>query len=278
MYNNTYMESSTSLADLQKAANYRMVRNTLRSGGIGSIVFGALALVIVLTGTRSNVFSARLATLGAILLITGIWTVVAPNPKSIIVDGVSIILIGAWNICIAHTSHISGGFMLLGAIQIVWGVRRFRRYRLLSSLEMLRPSSLLMRWMDNLVLKLYGARPSEFRDVIAFQRQDGIKMIWKSLVSDDIAVLIEGIGDRLVFAGKTDISITRLDNATSGDLAKVLIKVLDGEIPAVMPIPHLDRFEIWHKSLNENDWAGFNGLKLAESINWEQMKEGLAVS
>ena len=269
------MESSSNLLDLQKAANYRLLRKTLRAGGIWRIVFGAFALFSGLPGVGTNPMSTVITVLGAVLLAEGLWTVFFTTPKGVIFDGSTMILIGAWNIIasIPKTSP-SGlrGFVILGVLQIFWGLRRFKRYKMLTNLQVVKPAPQLLKWMDNVAILIFSAKPFEYGDVIAMQTQDGTRAIWKALISGDTAVFIENFGDRMLFAGKDDIEMHRLDSSTSSELAKIAVQVQGVSFTAVTPIQHLDRFEIWRKSLNEGDWAGFNGKKLAESIDWEQIR------
>ncbi len=79
--------------------------------------------------------------LGLVLLAFGLWGRSRRTPSIIIINGVAMIFIGLWNIGFDYLANavlqpygysISGGanprWMILGAFQIIWGLRDFTRY------------------------------------------------------------------------------------------------------------------------------------------------------
>ena len=68
------MEIMENPDDLQKAANYRSLRKILRPAGIGSIVFGLIAILAGAPGMNKNIIDAALALIGLFLfLAAGFW-------------------------------------------------------------------------------------------------------------------------------------------------------------------------------------------------------------
>ncbi len=104
----------------------------LKSGGIGSIIFGIIAIAFGLASAGQNPINAGLAVIGLFLLAEGIWLLASPQPIGLIVDGIALCVLGIWNmmITIYNTSHAGGGggFAILGIMQIVWGIQSFRHY------------------------------------------------------------------------------------------------------------------------------------------------------
>jgi uncharacterized membrane protein len=59
------------IEELQKISDYRTIRKTLRPAGIGSIVFGVLAVVMGIASIEDNSLNAILALIGLFLLVEG---------------------------------------------------------------------------------------------------------------------------------------------------------------------------------------------------------------
>jgi hypothetical protein len=134
--------AAAQVGKLQGASNYTLLRQTLRPAGIGSIVFGLIAMAIGFASMEENPINALLGIIGIFLLVEGIWIVTAPSPAGILVDGIALLVVGLWNVIV--TMSASGGghpiFFLLGVWQIVGGFKSFGRYGHFSKLHMSRSS------------------------------------------------------------------------------------------------------------------------------------------
>src|SRR4051812_15833051 len=95
------MMSGVEIGDLQRISDYRVVRKSLRTSGIGSIIWGIIAVVVGGLALRVNVLNIFLVTLGLLLIGTGVLNIVAPMPIGIIIDGIVISILGVWNIFIS---------------------------------------------------------------------------------------------------------------------------------------------------------------------------------
>ncbi|HSC77053.1 MAG TPA: hypothetical protein VLB32_00700, partial [Candidatus Acidoferrales bacterium] len=81
-------------AELQRAADFRTVRKTLRPAAFGSIVFGVIAIGMGIASLEDSPVNAVLVLLGLGLLGEGIWILVQPTPVGMIVDGIALCLLG----------------------------------------------------------------------------------------------------------------------------------------------------------------------------------------
>lgn len=89
----------------------------IRSGAIGSLIFGVIALIM---GFRDfahddlivKILTLPLILLGFFLLIEGLIALIKPSPEAYILEGIAFILVGLWNIFIGVLSLIFARFRL----------------------------------------------------------------------------------------------------------------------------------------------------------------------
>ena len=109
---------------LQRAAEDEVVRRSFKLVGTFSLLFGALALF---AGTAPPADLLLLA-VGAVLAIAGLWNLVMRNPAGLLLSGLSLFMVGAYNpaspFLYAASGHpASGGWAVLGVWQMVWGAQ-----------------------------------------------------------------------------------------------------------------------------------------------------------
>jgi uncharacterized RDD family membrane protein YckC len=262
--------------DLQKASNYRTLRKTLRAGSIGSIVFGAIAFLAGVTGAGESIMDVLLTLLGLFLLLEGLWIIITPTTVGLIVDGMALIAIGAWNISTTFydisaegSGHNIPGFVILGLWQIIWGLRRFGRYQHFASLPMVKPSYQVLKWMDDTVRKICKVGTAEVEDVIAFQVTVAKKQqSWRGMLSGDTAIFVEGRGDHVLFARKDDVSFLRQGEIGIGSLASASFQIGKQTWTGIISPEYLDKYEAWKRS---EDSVETTDKKLAGSIEWQKL-------
>lgn len=104
-----------------------MKRSVRRIGWFVAVV-GAVVGIFGLAGAF-----VPLVPIGLVLLCAGAWNAYRPSITGLIVDGVAMILTGIFN-CLAwlwaeHAGPSSAGkWIIAGAFQIVWGIRRLAIY------------------------------------------------------------------------------------------------------------------------------------------------------
>jgi len=139
---------------------------------------------------EENPINAVLGLIGLFLLVEGIWIVSAPTSTGMIVDGIALLILGAWNIfiTIANSAAGSGGgphfFAILGVWQIIWGFQSFGRYKRFSVMPMKKPSEEILRQIDGLVKTITKAKVKEQPDLVEFQTKTfTARQAWKGKLS-----------------------------------------------------------------------------------------------
>jgi hypothetical protein len=199
------MQRLGSVEELQNASEYWLMRRTLRPTGIGSIVFGVIALFMGASSMGENSVNAVLALIGVFLLVEGIWILVAPSPGGMVADGIALILVGCWNVFVwVLSSGRSEFFIILGIWQIVWGVERFSRYRRFSRVPLEKPSEQVMKWLDENVKALASARSLPESDILEFRATAR----WRAKLFEDAALFVFGSGQDVLLARKDHITFS----------------------------------------------------------------------
>jgi len=113
-----------------KISYYVLIHKKLKRAGIGSIVFGIIAVILGLIAMRESPINSIVVLIGIFLLIQGIWIVVKPTPAGLIVDGIALLIVGLWNSIVTLSGTSAGGYIfgVLGAFQIIWGIQNFVQY------------------------------------------------------------------------------------------------------------------------------------------------------
>lgn len=68
-----------------------------------------------------------LALLGLLMLVEGIWILIAPRPSGMILEGLTFTALGLWNLT-ASASGGSSSLLPIAVLQLILGVKYFRRY------------------------------------------------------------------------------------------------------------------------------------------------------
>jgi hypothetical protein len=204
------------VAELQAAANFHRVRRLLLAPGIGSMIFGVVAIVMGANSIQANPINAGLLLIGVFLLAEGIWIVSAPTLTGIIVDGLALVTLGLWNIFVSLANIQAGSrgtpsFVAFGLLQIVWGIQSFRRYSQLSNLPMKKPDEATAKWLDQTIKGLTASK-APAPDLIDFQAKTSKRnkgTTWKARLLPDLA-LFAGPEEEVIVADRSETSITPL--------------------------------------------------------------------
>jgi len=237
------------LAEVQQAANFRMVRRLLRWGGVGSVVFGVVAVVVGAQSVQENEINAILILIGVGLFVEGIWILVAPSPTGMIIDGIALIVLGLWNISVT-VQDISAGaggpraFLILGVWQIIWGIQSFGRYRRFAHVSMAKPAENTLRWVEETAKALAAAGTQE-PDVVEFQEKQGKKKEakWKGRLLPDMA-FFAGPEEETAVGDRASAELTPLGGPTGGEMdaqLRVGTKTLSGKVSQAT----VDKFQRW---------------------------------
>jgi uncharacterized RDD family membrane protein YckC len=266
--------------ELQRWANYRWLRKTLRAGGIGSIIFGALAVIGGASGVGKDLVDALLFSIGMFLLLEGIWIVNAPTPAGVAVDGFALLILGAFNIGstildmkTGESGHGMRGFILLGVWQIMWGMQSFARYKTFSKLPMAKPPKDKLRWLDSLARLIGKTGTAKASDVIAYSVHEGKKQLSvQALLSRDAAIVAMDSGRRLLFVRKGDLDISSRGSAGVGTFQSMSFSAGDMVGTGVISDESFARYEAWKRGTVTEGPAPEIG-RLADQVRWDMVEQ-----
>jgi hypothetical protein len=203
-------------AELQRAADQHAVKGSLRGTGIGSIIFGILAVVVGLTALQASAMNLVLVVLGAVLAIEGTFVSLRPRPGGLIFDGLALILVGTWNIVITVIDNIQAAgpgnifWGIMGGFQWIWGIQRILYYRRFAKVQMQEAADpLVVSWLEQTLAKIKALSPKKDANAVEFLSTNFFgNWKWKGLLQYDGAVfmMITG-GSEILIAPKESLTI-----------------------------------------------------------------------
>jgi hypothetical protein len=244
------------IEELQKISNYRSVNKVLRWSAIGSITFGLIAVVSGVISIEENPINLVLALIGVFLLIEGIWLILAPNPKGVIIDGIALFAIGIWNIITTMMNWAAGYtngvfFYILGFIQIVWGIQSFTRYHHLSRIPSQKPNEESITRVNEIIKSVIKSQPGESKNVVQFEilgRFQFLGTSWKGKLSGDVGIFANRAGNEAVFTLRDEAQFTKKGKSLSilsGKRINVSMKIGNRKLNGVMSPEFFNRLESW---------------------------------
>jgi hypothetical protein len=231
---------------LQKTADYRNVRKSLRTSGIWSIVFGAIALVAGFLTPPDYI----LATLGLVLVATGVWNITAPRPTGLVIDGVTLLLIGAYNVFDTAVSLANGGnaaprWLILGVMQLVWGVMRIRSFGRFAEAFLEKPSDVELQQLEELVSAIRRSKPKESQDIIHLTVETTRRDVWKAKLSGDDAIFVQIAGHDVLCGTRQTAEIENRGKVMIGKALKITARVRGMELKGTMSPDDYAAFDQW---------------------------------
>jgi hypothetical protein len=244
------VELAGNLEELQKVSDYRSVRKTLRPAGIGSIIFGILALVMGVILLEDNPLNIVLALIGLFLLIEGIWLTASPTPTGMILDGIALMVLGAWNVLVTIANAAAGSgststVAVLGIFQIWWGIQSFKRYGRFKNVSTDKLPEESVRYVDDLVKGIAKSKAAKEPDIIQFQISSGQPPVWKGRLLADAALCVSANGQEAVIARKNDVSITAEGKVLLGKNLKASFQFGDRIFKGSIAPEFFDRYQAW---------------------------------
>ncbi|MHB1459419.1 MAG: hypothetical protein ACYC0V_21110 [Armatimonadota bacterium] len=234
MYNNV------DIRDLQRAASFIMIKKRLKSTGIASIIFGAIAIYI---GTITDSEMARLAisAIGVFLVAEGIWVISNPSPAGILMDCVGFAAVGLWNLAAMLTGSLNTLWVILGVMQLKWAFDRYKEYKIFSKLAAQKPTPESIAQMDAMVKDILSRNVEISSDLIEM-RLKGI--VWRILLIDRAAIFVAANGRGVFVQNREDVALT-LQPGTEGARIVTVSGDVTSDLPAQMPGEHYSRYLAW---------------------------------
>lgn len=237
--------------ELRKVFGKQLLLRQLRPRGTGSIIFGAIAILLGVTGISANPMNIVLALLGVFVMAEGIWLLSAPSPKGFIVDGCAIMGVGIWNILttIQDMSLHPGAaphFAVLGVLQLFWGVQSFGTSRRASEMLSLTPSPEAVNQADALVNTVTKSNFKSNPNYIEFRQQNFfVSQFWKGILIGNVVVLAGVQTHDGILARNDDFTLTPTGKYRPGKQMKATLTAGGKKMPILIPARSLERLQAW---------------------------------
>jgi len=224
-----------------------MKRSVRRLGWFGAVV-GAFVLACGFAGAF-----VPLVAIGLALVCAGVWNICRPSITGLIVDGVVMILAGAFN-CLAWLwiedarASSAGRWIIAGLVQIVWGIRRLTIY---PTARFAANDPQAIARLESMVREL-SKRKAKADPTVAEFRTGRLRSQRNrlGLYADGAIALLEHQAVRL--ERRADIWIEARGTTWHGRSIKVEIQMGDLRLTGEMPAAHFERFERW--KLGQSHW------------------------
>ena len=211
------MDRAVPTSKLQRFAEYRAARRTLRLSGTWSVLFGVLS---VIAGCLWAPVDWVLTVLGIVLIGTGSWNILAPRPTGIVLDALGLLLVGAYNLIGAVLAVMDGlppspARAFLGALQLVWGVQRMGNLGQFASAFLERPADPETREIEETVGAIRGATSKGSADVIEFAAGTA-RRAWKARLTGEHAVFVAVSTSDFLVGTRETVTLTPRANEPRG--------------------------------------------------------------
>ncbi len=240
------MQTRPTIKEVQAAFDYKALAGMLRSGGIGSIVFGAIAVVMGISTVDQCALNGILAVIGAGLVVEGICVMLRPSPGGLILDGTAMMVVGGWNIFITLASMDAGGgvpfFGVLGGYQIFTGFKTFAKYPRFAGSLRKRPPAAALKCAEELMAAITSKDAGQATRTVAFSVGNEQ---WRVGFHDEIAVLVKGAQEEVVVTDAAHLQLVKQEIAKEGEQARVRLRVGDRRLDAVMAPDALSTYAEW---------------------------------
>ena len=243
---------------LQHAADYEVCVRNLRRSGIGDIIWGLICCAIGGLLFNVNIFNIGLILLGLILIGVGWWITFRPSPIGLVVDGITLLLVAAWNIMVNVLSVWGmrrGQTPALGpvvaAAQIFWGIHRLQTYPKFATAVAMQPSAATLGWFRALAKATLKSKPKLDQTALEFNRRGWfVYERWKGRLLPEMAIFVMKAGS---FGGRLDALLASQESVTIlsrrkkflQSRFKVTLRVNQRILKVVMPRPSVDKLEKW---------------------------------
>ena len=237
------MEQTDNIHELRKAANFLMVKNRLRPAGISGIIFGAWALLVA-AGSKDN-SGLLILLIGLFLVGSGIYLLVKPSPRGMLLNGIGFALIGLWNIFgFFFRTDANQFWLIMGALQLKWAFDNYRRFTVFTKLTAEAPAPETVTYMNGLVKDINASSAKNLDYIIEFI-VNGSRC--KGRMLENMAVFVLGKGQGIFVAWKADVYMERAGEARGKSLP-VNVHVGNSVLKGAISPEHLDRYQAWKDS------------------------------
>jgi hypothetical protein len=226
---------------IQRVADHRMALKTIRGVAIGSVIWGGVVLTIAMLPPL-DLFTAAL---GVVLLATGSWNLTRPKPVGIVLDGLTICLVGVYNIGAAFVGDGGTGWAKLGVFQLIWGAQEIMRFGKFREALAFEPQDTELQALDESIRAINKGKPKESPDLIEFTMSGLQAKLWRGRLMDDGAILVKRGTHEAVVVRRHELEIQPGNKVMIGKEIKATFAI-DGKTHKGTILPQsLERFQQW---------------------------------
>jgi hypothetical protein len=240
------------LVTLKNVFGYKVILKSLRPRAVGSVIFGVIAVVMGWLSVSENPLNIVLLLIGVFLLSEGTWLIVTPKPKGMVVDGIALLLVGAWNIFVTVINLVNGGgtgglFGVYGIFQIVWGIQSFVKYSKFQKQYNDKPSTDDMKRVNDIIESVANSNPIESEDVVQFKSGKQ----WMVKLLGDVAIFVTTKRNDVIVANRDEIVFANFGKKTFSKKLEFSLTVGERIIGGEISPESMKRLETW-KMVKEN--------------------------
>lgn len=248
------MKLTENINELQKLLNYVVIRKSLRWSGIWGIVFGAIyAAVTIPLLKEPDIFVFIMLALGVFLIAEGLWLVINPSPVSILVDGITFVVLAVWNVGTTVLAIYAGGDGsengrgIIGAIiQLAIAGREFSRYKYLKKQPPGVPSNINVEKATQMLKEVIDSTALlKEPDVLMINSADLLKRsTWKVKLYENAMLFVDSKWQMAIVDKIENISIETIGSTEKTNI-KITVKTSDYSFKGTMSQLQYGKYKAW---------------------------------
>ena len=250
------------MSELQKVADYYSMKKSLKRKGVVHIIFGIIGIIFGLLYTLAwHPVNAIVVLIAIFVLFTGIWALVVSKRSSLLIAGIALCFMVAWNLVVTLINLAifimdfpSGpvwsvfGFVW---VSILFGlaIDAFGKYRRFSSVPEDKPSKEMLKNVVDIIKPVIKANFQKEEDIIQFQVRDawaGNK--WRGRLAGSYVILTSPSGDDIRFVRPENFEMTIGGKVGLTKKRKASFTIEGHKYSAIIAPGSLKRYELWKQS------------------------------
>jgi hypothetical protein len=248
------MTDQSQLGSLRLAAKYRSLRKILRRQAIGSLIFGALAIVLGVIAMRVSSINAVLLLIGAGLLVLGVLDLALPRPWLLLAEGVALLVLATWNVLVMVANAAAGGpmgFIWVVIIQVILGIMLIRRYGEYRDTPSNAPPAEMLAWLDQSATTIRKTRPADSPYIIEWVANRNVwgNTRWRAQLAPDLATVVDSTGSEVFLLTRSEFNLTKGRKIMVGKRFYMTAQLGPLKLKGTISGEQFERFQAWR-------WAG----------------------
>jgi hypothetical protein len=240
------MTDESPLQRMQRIADYRTTCKFLVKSGKQGIIFGSLFLFVGIMSFDNRITDYLYLGLGSIELFVGLHNRFRPSAFGIILDGIMLILLGAWNlasmgIIINQGVPPSLFSAIFGVVVILVAITRFRRYPRIRAAFEDPPTAEQIAWLDEVIKEIQDSTAAS-EDTVEFRAG----LLWKGKRYGDTVIFVDIMDSENLIVDRRDIGWQDKGKALFSSRRNVSLNIGERSFAIAEFAPEvLDRLELW---------------------------------